>query len=108
MDSIIQFANDISEFINSGLYEFITEVLAELIIYLTVSAIQAKIFFTSIAWGVAQEILTSLNISQYIQSAWNGIPPDSLQVLNFFRVPDALNIILNASVTKYAMNVLGI
>lgn len=108
MEQLINFINDLSEFVNSGIYDFITETLSQLVIYLSISAIQLKIYFVTISWGVAQEIINSFNISSLVSQAWSGIPSPIFDTLNFFRIPDALNVVLNASVTKYAMRFLGL
>lgn len=96
--------NSFVEFMNSGFYELVTEVLSVFTQYYLIWLIEAKIFFISIAWGVAQNLLINLELSQHINDAWGALDSKLLSYLTFFRLPEALNILIQASVTRFVLN----
>lgn len=96
--------NSFVEFMNSGFYELVTEVLAVITQYYVIGLIEAKIFFIGIAWGIAENILVNLQLSQMINDAWGALDSDLIAYLTFFRLPEALNIIIQASVTRFVLN----
>jgi hypothetical protein len=96
--------NSFVEFMNSGVYEFITEFLAVFVKYYFLAIIEAKIFFIGIAWGVAQNLFANLGLSDSINQAWGNLDSTLLSYLTFFRLPEALNIIIQASITRFVLN----
>jgi hypothetical protein len=108
LDTIIDFFNKILDFIQSGLYEFVTAAFGQFIIYTTIALIKFKLYMMVFAWDVAQQILAQLNITQQLNSAWAGIDSKSMQLVSFFRLPDALNIVLTARVTRYVLDFMGL
>ncbi len=107
-DQVILFFDQISEFITSGIYDFFTEVFAELVIYLTISAIKFKIFMITFAWNSATQIIISLDLSSHIQSAFSSLDSQLLSFISFLRIPEAINIVMSAYVTRYIMSMIGL
>lgn len=68
---------------------------------------KAKLTALTFSWSVAQELITSLNISEYINNAWSSLDSRLLSMFVLFRIPEALNIILSAAVTKFVFRFLG-
>jgi|GEM_PF-3056176 len=54
-------------------------------------------------WTLAKGLLQDLNVFGALASAWNAIPGDALAFLTFLGIPQALNIIINAVVTKFVL-----
>lgn len=102
-ESFIEYFNSSTDFLNSGIYDFFTELLAQFVEYYAISVIQAKIFFMQIGWGVASNLLQNLGLSASIDRAWGNLDYDLLSYLTFFRIPEALNILLQASVTRFIL-----
>ncbi|MBD3639952.1 DUF2523 family protein [Marinobacter sp. DUT-1] len=84
---------------------FLDDILVKLSAWYVIWVTKAKIYFVGFSWQVAQEVLNQLNISGTINQYWGTIDSKVMGVLTFFRVPDALNIILNAHLTRYVMGV---
>lgn len=122
MDSLMQFFNtvlhfftDVADFFNaildffkSGIYDFFKEWFATFVIWSTVAMIKAKLVAISFAWDVAKEVLTQLGISAYLAAAWAQLDSGVLNALTFFRIPDAVDIILSARVTRFVLNFMGL
>ncbi|SNB53797.1 Protein of unknown function [Marinobacter sp. es.042] len=85
---------------------FINDAMVKLSAWYVIWVTKAKIYFVGFAWGVAQEVLNQLNISGTINQYWGSIDSKVMGALTYFRIPDALNIILNAHLTRYVMGVL--
>jgi hypothetical protein len=100
---MIEFFNEMYAFITSGIYDFVVEVYAWLIIKITAFQLQAAMASIEFAWDIAREIITQLNISSEMQSALSQLPPDIVDKLNFFNVINGLNLMLNALVTRFVM-----
>jgi hypothetical protein len=60
------------------------------------------------SWDVASEILSSLNLSSILQSAFSQLDFNVVSVISFFRIPEAINLILSAHVTRQVMTFIGV
>ncbi|TRW98995.1 DUF2523 family protein [Candidatus Methylobacter oryzae] len=96
------------DFVTHGIYDFAVKWLANWVIYATISTITFKLWAISFAWDIAQEILSQLNITSAIQSAWSALDSRIMDAISFFRIPEAINIILTAHVTKFVLRFLGL
>lgn len=118
MDTLIALVNSFIALIDTGLqyvidwfyqdiYPFITKTIAEWIKAAVISEIEMKIFLTAFAWDIAQDLLQSLNVSQYISQAWSMLDPRLVQFLTFFRIPEGINLMLSALTTRFLYNFMG-
>jgi hypothetical protein len=69
--------------------------------------IEMKIWTLEIAWGFSSAILESFNLGSIVSSAFSGIDSKTLLYLNFFRLIDCANLLLNAVVTRFILNLVG-
>lgn len=56
-----------------------------------------------LSWEIAQEVIADLNLSEYVQTAWTGIPPVTRSMLGFFRIPEVINLLMSLGVTKFML-----
>ncbi|MEQ5835472.1 DUF2523 family protein [Marinobacter sp. NFXS9] len=75
--------------------------------WFVIAATKAKIAFIGYSWAVAQEILNQLNLSNTIESYWQRLDGTFLGVVTYLKIPEALNMIINARLTRYVMEVIG-
>ncbi|MES9872499.1 MAG: DUF2523 family protein [Candidatus Sedimenticola sp. 6PFRAG7] len=90
----------IGEWLNSGNYGFFSELTAWFLEGLTLSYLALVEWAIPFAWGVAKEIIEDLKISSYINDAWRSFDNDTVKLLTFFQIPEALNNILTAGAAK--------
>jgi hypothetical protein len=95
------------DFLYVGIYEFIEEVMQELVAWLVIAKLQTMLFLMEFSWGVAKQILINLNIGSYIQQGFTSLDPVLMGYLNFFRVPESLNLIVQAIATRVTLKVMG-
>lgn len=107
MDTIIDGFQWLIEFFNTGIYDFVKQSMEEFVAWIVIGKIQFQIWTIEFMWSVAKVILVNVGISQMLESAWSGLDSVILGYLNFFRLPDALNIIFQAYVTKVSLRVMG-
>ncbi len=107
MDSIIDGFQWLIDWFNTGIYEFARETMEELVAYIVIAKIEFQIFMLEFSWGVAQNVLVNIGVSQLLESAWSQLDSSLVGYLTFFRVPDALNIIFQAYTTKIVLKVMG-
>jgi len=72
-----------------------------------VASTKAKIAFIGYSWEVAQEVLSQLNVSDTIETYWGQLDSQVLGVATYLKLPEAFNMIINARVTRYVMDVIG-
>ncbi|PSF14799.1 MULTISPECIES: DUF2523 family protein [Marinobacter] len=104
MEFIANFFDSIWIFFES-LSDFATDILVKVSAWYVIWVTKAKIYFVGFSWEVAQEVLNQLNISATINQYWGSIDSKVMGALTFFKIPEALNIILNAHLTRYVMGV---
>lgn len=105
MEFIANFFDSIWIFFES-LSDFATDILVKVSAWYVIWVTKAKIYFVGFSWSVAQEVLNQLNISATINQYWGAIDSGVMGAVTFLRIPEALNIILNAQLTRYVMGVL--
>jgi accessory cholera enterotoxin len=104
---VIDFFNESLDFIYTGIYDFLTEWTAYAIIKSTIAYIDFKIFIIRFAWDRAKQILQQLNLSNAINNAFSSLDGNVFTVLSFLHVPETINLILMALVTKFVLRFLG-
>lgn len=95
------------DFMYIGIYQFVEEILQQLVAWLVIAKLQGMLFLMEFSWGVAKQIMINLNIGDYIQQGFNSLDPVLMGYLNFFRVPEALNLIIQAIGTRVTLKVMG-
>lgn len=73
------------------------------IIWLVKAKIYLQLESMKFAWGVAKVIIADLNIMSQITAQMGALPPDVRQALVDMRLFDAINLVLQAYVTKFVM-----
>jgi hypothetical protein len=108
LESISNFFTYIQDWLESGIYEFFTQATAYMIESAILGYINTLALMIPFAWGVAKVILEDFGITSMIETAWNVLPSEARQMIAFFAIDDALNIILNAAVTKFVLKFLRV
>lgn len=103
---MFEFLQSISDFVQNGIYEFSTSWIAFFLAKLTVWYIEAKISSIQFAWDIAQGVLQALNVTSSIAAGFSGLSPDVRAGIGFFRVPEAINMLVGAGATRMVMSFL--
>lgn len=106
-NAIVGFRQDLEDYRSSGIYQFFTKVFAEFIKWSIVGWYKFKLQSVIFAYDVASEILESLDLSSAIDASFSALDERVVQIISFFRIPEALNIILSAYTTRIVMNFMG-
>ncbi|MFP3979472.1 DUF2523 family protein [Marinobacter sp. KMM 10035] len=106
MEFISSFFTEFWGFLDS-IPAFVDDALIKVGAWVVIAATKAKIYFIQFSWGVAQEVLSQLNVSSTIQAYWGQLDSQVLGVATFLKIPEAFNMILNARLTRYVMDVIG-
>lgn len=102
-DSVNTFFQALWNFMDSGIYQFVKDLLVVVTKSLIWSYFQFKIFALDVAYEVVQEILQDTGVTQMVKSAWSSIPGDMQAMLGFFNIPQGLTLIFSAIPTKWAL-----
>lgn len=101
---LLDFIKWLADWFNDGIYGWFEQAVAWAFTELFILWLQIKLWALKFAWGVANNLLTNLGVSATIASAWGALPSDLMQTALFFRVPDALNLLLAAGVTRFVLS----
>lgn len=107
-NAIVDLRQDIENFFSTGIYEFFTKFFAEFIKWAVVLWYKFKLFSITFSYDIASEILSSLNLSQTIDSAFNSLDSRVAKFVSFFRIPEAVSLIISAYTTRFVMYFLGL
>jgi len=55
---------------------------------------------------IAQAIIANVGLSDILNAAWSSIDSQVVVVMNYCRVPDAINLILNAYLTRFILGLI--
>jgi hypothetical protein len=93
----------VQKFFTEDLYHLLTQFIAWCIKWAAVAYWKLKLSALSFAYDVA----SSLQLSQYLQSFWGALDGRIASMMQFFRIPEAINIILSGFFTKFVFRFLG-
>ncbi|WP_051234931.1 DUF2523 family protein [Marinimicrobium agarilyticum] len=71
-----------------------------------VAYLEIKLTMLEFAYSIASGLLESLGISEYLENAWNALDGTILSVFTYLRIPEGLNAILSAAVTRFVMDLM--
>lgn len=100
----------LADFFNSFMHDisaFFTSLATWAIAHLIVSYIEFKIFLIKFAWGVAQQVLISLDFASLINKAFSNFSPEVQSRLAFLGVPEGLTLIAQTWVARFTLGYLG-
>lgn len=103
---MFEFLQAIYEFVSNGIYQFFVDAIAYFLKYLVIFWINMKTQGLLFAWNIAESTINALNVGQQIQPVWNSLSSDVRSNASFFRVPESLNILLTAFMTRFVMSML--
>ncbi|MED5608358.1 DUF2523 family protein [Pseudomonas sp. JH-2] len=102
-DQILAFFQYLWDFFAQGIYDFIKDgmvVLTKAAIY---SWVKGLLFLADVGYTVARELIDSLGVNAMVRSMYAALPAPVAAGLQFFGVPQALNIIFTALSTRFCM-----
>jgi hypothetical protein len=91
-------------FIDHGLYEIIGNVLKFFIAAVALFQLELKMAALELAAESADKILSAFNISGSIQSTLDNLDPQMSSIITFFKIPEAINLLLSAHLTRFIMS----
>jgi hypothetical protein len=103
MESVIEFFN----YIINSLQHFgdNTDVFWErAIVWCLITYLEIKLYMMQVSYDLASSILDAINISGIIGSAFSSMDSSILGAVTYLRIPEAINIILSAMVTRFVMD----
>lgn len=95
------------DYLYVGIYQFVEEIFQQLVAWLVIAKLQTMLFLMEFSWGVAKQIMINLNVGEYIQQGFSNLDPVLMGYLNFLRVPEGLNLIVQAIGTRVTLKVMG-
>ena len=107
-NAFVDFRQYIEDIRSTGIYQFFTKFFAEYIKWAIVGWYKFKFQSLVFAYDVASDILSSLNLKAVVQQTFSGLDFRIVQIISFFRIPEAINMILSAYTTRFVLNFMGL
>lgn len=98
-----EFFTWITSFFSTGIYDLITSATAQLVEWLTIMKLETMLWCIKFGWDVAVKVINNIGLSAAIQAAWGRLDSELLNALMWFRVPDAINMMVNAFGTRFVL-----
>lgn len=108
MEALLEFIYATYDFFGNGFYEWLTHFFAWVIEWYTIAKLKFMAFMIKFSWDIASNILANIGISDALNAAWGSMNSETLNFITFFRIPEGINLILQAGVTKFVLRTLGI
>ena len=89
------------EYFINGTYTFIQEVVAGVMIWGLTLWFKFKVVAVGFMWGVAGAMIDQLGLSALIEQYWGQLDSSLVGFCTRYKIPEALNLIINARVTKF-------
>ena len=98
--AITKFFDVIIGFLSEGIYTFFEQTFVYMLQWMILVKINVAILSLEVVSGILMTLYGSLNVGGELQLIWSNIPLEIRQILSFFRVPQAITIIMSAYVTR--------
>ena len=105
MDSIIGFFNDVVNFLN-GMPDASDSYWERIVMWVIITYLEAKLYMLEISYEIAGSIIQSIGLSAAINSAWSNVPGDVFSVLAYLKIPEAINMLISAFITRFVMDLM--
>jgi hypothetical protein len=92
---------------DTGIYAFFEELLQEAVAWMVIAKLEFMLWTLQFSWGVAKQIMFNLGLGEYLSEAFRGLDPKLMGYLNFFRVPESVNMLVQAYITRFTLRVMG-
>ena len=77
--------------------------IAHALAALTVASIKTTIWGAGMAWNAAKIMISDLQLSAALSSAWAGLSPEVAGLIAHLKVPEAINTVLSALGARLVM-----
>ena len=105
METVIDFFNMVVD--QAGTFGDTLDAYWERALYwIVIAYLKIKLIMMESAWGIAKTLIEGLGISAVIDSAWSSLDSQLLQAFTYLRIPESLNMLLNAYVTRFVMGMM--
>jgi hypothetical protein len=106
MDAIIASLQWLADFFGGtgdSLRNLIVEAAVWIIKKIAIWKIQTQLWAIDVAWNAAKSVLEDLQVFSKIATAFAGLDEGTRNILAFFKIPQAINVVLNAGVTRFVL-----
>ena len=107
VNSVVSLEQTITNFFADDVFGLLTKFVAWFVQWSVVAMWKAKLAALAFSWGVAQQIMINLDISGHLNSTWAALDSRTMAMASFFRVPEAVSMLISASVTKFVFKFIG-
>ena len=107
MDGVVHFFSAIWDWINSGVVDLLSDFVKWCMSWIVTAWIKMKLGALTWAWDVGKAVIQNLGVSQKVTEAMGFLSPEVAKALAFFKVPDAINMLMNAGITKFVLRIVG-
>ncbi|MFI0399168.1 MAG: DUF2523 family protein [Thiolinea sp.] len=91
----------------TGIYDFVVDTASYLIQLSIKLSLVSTLAFVEFSWSIAKDMMNDLGISELIDSMYSNFSSQIMDVLLFFKIPEFINSIMSAYMTKFVFSFLG-
>lgn len=106
ISSVPDFFIAIFDFLNSGIVEFFISLGDYIMDSLTCLFLKLALLMLNFLWDIFKVLLIDLNITGRLATAFGGFDSKFVNMILFFRIPEAINMILAAFVTRFVLRLI--
>lgn len=100
---ILNFFQAVWDWFYVGIYEFTKSAFVLLTKYCIQAYFAAMVFAAEVGYEVFSDLMKDVGVSQYVQSSYASLDVKLRSALSFFGIPEAVNMIVSAIGTRFAM-----
>ncbi len=103
----LEYLKSIYEWMTSGIYDFFVQLVSYCIAISLEITLKSTLFMLRFSWDVAYQLMQDLQITTFLNDMYAHIDSSIMDVMLYFRVPDFINVVMNAYITRYVFSFLG-
>jgi hypothetical protein len=106
-NSIVDMHNTVEWLRSSWIYQFVTSAFSEFIKWSFLESLKFKLWVMTFSFDIAANMLNSFHFSDKLSSAFGALPASIVNFLSVLKIPESLNIVSTAYLTRFVMRFLG-
>jgi hypothetical protein len=108
VNAVNTLSNDISHFFTVEIFVFFKNLFPEILKWAELSFIRIHNFSIGFLSVFVTDFLYSLTVFQQVEDAFSALDSQTLILISFFRIPEAVHIILSAYFSRFVLRLVGV
>lgn len=97
----------IQHFFDVGIFETFETAAEYFAAFYVKASLSFKVYMLKFSFETAQLLIQQLSFDDVLITAWGTLPPHIVSIFSYLKIPESVNLILSAYMTRFVMDTLS-